>query len=126
MMRGLRFVFRARRADQSGNDAVYSDVVAGKVIRKRAGEADNSRFRGHNMGAVFRTGMRAQSPDADDGSRSAFPQRRKTGFCAVKRSIEGAVEDFAPLGVAHLAERLFPPQRRIIDENIDSAELLYR
>src|SRR3979490_3517168 len=120
MMRGLRFVFRARRADQPGNDAVYGDAVVGKIIRKRAGEAENSRLRGKNMGAVFRTRMRAQPPDADDGSRSTFPQRRKTGFCAVKRAIEGDVEDLAPLSVAHLAERLFPPQRRVIDENIHS------
>src|SRR3979411_2900566 len=109
MMRGLRFAFRARRADQPGKDAVYGNAVVGKIIRKRAGEADNSRLRGHNMGAVFRTRMRAQSPDADDGSRSVFPQRRKTGFCAVKRAIEGDVEVSAPLGVAHLAERLSPP-----------------
>ena len=43
----------------------------------------------------------------------------------MKRAVERDVEDFAPLEVAHLGERFFPPQGRIVDEDIDSAEMLH-
>src|SRR5882762_9095363 len=126
MMRGFRFVFRTRRTDQPGNDAVHGDAVRGQVIRKRAGEPDNPSLRRHHMGTVLRAGMRAQPSDIDDGPRPAFPQSWKTGLRAVKRAIEGDVEDFAPFGVVHLGEGFFPPQRRIVDEDIDAAEMVER
>ena len=43
----------------------------------------------------------------------------------MKGAVEGDVEDFAPRGVAHLGEGFFAPQRRIVDEDIDRAELLH-
>ena len=50
----------------------------------------------------------------------------KAGLYAVKGAIEGNIHDFAPVGVAHLGERLFPPQRRIVDEDIQAAKVLER
>src|SRR5258708_18808916 len=56
VMRGFRLVFRARRADQPGNDAVHGDALGGQVIRQPAGEAADCRLPGHDMGAVLFTG----------------------------------------------------------------------
>ena len=41
----------------------------------------------------------------------------------MERAVERDVEDFAPRRIAHLGERLLAPQRRVVDEDIDTAEL---
>src|ERR1700682_6433622 len=44
----------------------------------------------------------------------------------MKRAVERDIEDLAPLGVTHFGERFFPPQRSIVDQDIDAAEMLHR
>src|SRR3954447_12573691 len=121
----FRLVFRSRRADQPGNDAIHGDAIGGEVVGERAGEADDSRLRRHHMGTIFRPRMRAQPADIDDGPCPGFTERRKTRLHAMKCAIEGDIEDLAPRGVVHCGEGLFGTQRRVVDENIDAAELLY-
>src|SRR5450631_3098765 len=70
--------------------------------------------------------MRAQAADVDDGSSPAFAQTGKTSLGAMKRAVERDIEDFAPFRVAHLGERLLPPQGCIVDEDIDAAKMFYR
>ncbi|OIQ67493.1 hypothetical protein GALL_509280 [mine drainage metagenome] len=41
----------------------------------------------------------------------------------MKRAVEGDIHDLAPFGEAHVSERLFPAQRRVVDEDIDPAEM---
>jgi hypothetical protein len=49
-------------------------------------------------------------------------QGRQAGLGAMKGAVEGDIENGAPLGVVHLGKRLFPPQRSIVDEDVDAAE----
>ena len=91
---------------------------------QRPGEADDPGLGGDHMRAIFGTGMRAQPADIDDGPAAGLPQRRQAGLDAVEGAVERNVHDLAPLGIAHLRERLFPPQRCVVDEDIDPAELL--
>ena len=45
---------------------------------------------------------------------------------AVERRVERGVHHFAPLGVAHLVDRLFAPQRSVVDQDVDAAEAFER
>ena len=40
----------------------------------------------------------------------------------MKRAVERDIEDLAPLGVAHFGERLYPPQRSIVYQDIGYSE----
>ena len=64
--------------------------------------------------------MCAHAADIDDGA-ALLLQRRQTCFHAVKRRVERDVHYFAPLLVAHVLDRTFPPQRRVVDQAIDTA-----
>src|SRR5882724_11352239 len=122
VMRRFWLALRARRTDQSGNHAVHGDTVVGKIVGQSAGEADNAGLGCDDMGAVAGARMRAEATDIDDGSLPAVSQCRKAGLGAVKGAVERHIEDFTPLGIVHLGKRLLPPQRRIVDQNIDAAE----
>ena len=78
-------------------------------------------FRRHHMGAAFRADMRAHAADIDDGA-AVFFHRRQAGVHAVKRRVERGVHHLAPFGIAHLVDRLFAPQRSVVDQDIDAAE----
>src|SRR5438874_2136730 len=82
--------------------AIYGDAVIREVMRQSAREADDPRFRGHDMRAIPRAGMSTQPPNIDDDAGAALAQHRKAGLHAVKCTVEGYIEDFAPIGVAHL------------------------
>ena len=76
------------------------------------------------MRAIFRTRMRAEAANIDDGSCARLAQRRQAGFYTEERAVERNVENFAPRRIAHLGERLLAPQRCVVDEDIETAELL--
>src|SRR5262245_31928698 len=107
MMRGFRLVLRPRRADQAGNDAVHGDSVRRQVMGERAGEADDAGLGRHHMGAIRGSGMRAEAADVDDRARAGLPQRRQASLHAMKGTVEGHIEYFAPGGIVYLGERLF-------------------
>ena len=68
VMRGLRRVLRARRADEARHHAIDGDAVAAKVMRERAGETDDAGLGGDDMGAVLGAAMGAEAADVDDGA----------------------------------------------------------
>src|SRR6266480_3025471 len=107
VMRGFRLVLRARRADQARHDAIDGDAVGSEIMGERAGEAYDSCFRRHHMGAIGCARMRAQPADIDDGPCPALPQRRQAGLYATKGAVERDVHDLPPIGVAHFGERFF-------------------
>ena len=95
-------------------------------MSQRAGEADDPGLGRHHMGAIGSACVRAEAADVDDGAGARLPQCRQAGLDAMEGAIERDVEDFAPGRIVHLGEGLFAPQRGIVDEDVDAAELSYR
>src|SRR4029077_12027021 len=69
--------------------------------------------------------MRAHPADIDDAA-TALLQRRQAGMHATKGAIEDDIHHLAPFGIAHVADGLFTPERRVVDQNIDAPEPLER
>ena len=59
MMRGLRPVLRARRADQAGHHTIDGDAVLRQIMRQRAGKTDQPGLGGDHMRAMSGAGVRA-------------------------------------------------------------------
>src|SRR5690242_3989045 len=126
MMGRFRLAFWPRRPDQARNHAIDGDAVRSKVMGERPGEADDAGLCCHYMGAVACPGMCAQAPDIDNGPLAALLQMRQASLYAMKGAVQRDIHDLAPFGIAHLSEWLFTPQRRVVDENVNTAELLDR
>ncbi len=70
--------------------------------------------------------MCAQAPDIDDRATPALPERRKAGLHAEESTLQDDRHDGAPIRDGHLIDPFLVPDRRIVDQDVDTAEMRRR
>src|ERR1700676_2674602 len=117
---------RHRRLDESGRDAVRSDVALGVFRAQRLDHADQSRLRG---GVIALAGIAGDTDDRGDGDDAAEPLAhhqlgRGPGQAEGRGQID--LDDFVPVLVAQLHEQIVPGDAGVTDQNVDLAHGLFR
>jgi hypothetical protein len=93
-------------------------------MSQSSGEAHETCLGGHHMGSVLGSRVGAQSADIDDGADPTRAKLWEGGLGAIESAVKNDSQDIMPITERHISERHFHAECSIVDQNIDTAEML--
>jgi hypothetical protein len=124
VMARLREARLASRLDKARCNAIHGHIVGSEVMSESPGEAHKPRLGGHHMGSVQGASVGAQAADIDDCADSTRAKLWEGGLDAIESAVKDDSQNITPIALRHILERHFYTEGRVVDENIDAAEML--
>src|SRR5580700_1877129 len=112
--------------DAAGGDHVGPDVLRGELGGQGSRQPDQAHLRRRDVGASAAAGEGAFAGEKQDAAVLVLDHRADGRLRAVECAIEDDPPDVLPVLYRHLGEGLVGPDRGIVDQNVDAAELGHR